>query len=173
MTWKYGGVFVSSSTHLIRELPSTLGPAVVLDLSGNMALLILSKRQPVGDIFKVLTNNSNSVEMSILASRGTKSCMEDLQWVGVAGLKESFGVVVDESVASNSTLLLESACFKVLDENCIFCDEIHWEFSLNNGNSNGYPMPQQEGHSQLQDSHGTLMNRYPDEYLSVKNYIDK
>jgi hypothetical protein len=99
-----------------------------------MALLILSKRQPVGDIFKVLTNNSNSVEMSILASRDTKSCMEDLQWVGAASLKESFGVVVDESVASNSTLLLESACFKVLDENCIFSDEIHWEFSLMNNN---------------------------------------
>ena len=151
VTWKYGGVFVSSSTHLIRELPSTLGPAVVLDSSVNMALLILSKRQPVGDIFKVLMNNGNSVEMSILASNDTKSCMEDLQWVGIGGLKEGFGVVVDESVASNSTLLLESACFKVLNEYCIFCDEIHWEFSLNNGNnSNDSPTPQQEGHVMIQ-----------------------
>jgi len=29
-----------------------------------------------------------------------------------------------------------------------------------------------EGHSQMQISHGTSMNRYPDEYLFVKNYVD-
>ena len=147
VTWKYGGVFVSSGTHLIRELPSTLGPAVVLDSSENVALLILSERQPVGDIFKLLMNNGDSVEMSILSNSDTKSCMEDPQWVGVGGLKEGYGVVVDESVASNSTLLLESVCFKVLDECCIFCDEIYWEFSLDNGNGKESPKQQQDGTS--------------------------
>lgn len=147
VTWKYGGVFVSPGTHLTKELPLTLGPGVVKDSSGEIALLILAKKQPMGGIIKGLIEDGDSssaekesfLKMNILPASNTKSCMEDPQWVEVVGMDDSFGVVVDQSAASNSTLLLNSPCFNLLQETCIFCDEINWEFSL--GNSLTYLEP--------------------------------
>ena len=142
---KYGGVFLSKSTFLRSELAVNLESGYSVDNNGNIAMMI--SEQDSIDVLKSPSSSSkvlrlkaipqaqdqdktitkiNEWGIAILSSDDSRSCMEDLSWE-----LEPSGVVavtVDHSSLAEHVIHIDSECYRLVEEKCIYCDEIHWEF---------------------------------------------
>jgi hypothetical protein len=114
---KDGGVYVSKHTHITEAIPKHISSGVVMDQLGEVVMIISEQWgfESVDDFPKL--------HATVLGASETKRCMEDPSW----NVPKSLTLVVDSS-AKDYTLVLNSPCFQQMDEVCIFCDDVNWEF---------------------------------------------
>ena len=135
--WKYGGVYVSKNTMVVKELPLPLEHGVVMEEeSGDPALIHLPKHSTDAHSFLMgilLKNEADQIKdwrIPVLSEEDTQKCIKDEVW--------SMDIANDDSVVavslhpttfvSAASIKYKSVCYHVVEEFCIFCDEIHWDF---------------------------------------------
>ena len=140
LLWKYGGVYVSKNTMIVKELPLPLENGVVMEegyspLSGMPAMVYLKKHSSDAYSFLNGYKDEHKVKdwsLSVLTEEETHKCIEDEIWK-LDDMKSIDTNVVAVSLhpitfASTTSIKYKSACFEVVEELCIFCDEMHWDF---------------------------------------------
>lgn len=138
LLWKFGGVYLSKNTMVVKEIPLSLEDGVFIgEHSGNPAMAHLRKHSSVvfGFFEEVdVKNDQQSVwTLPVLSMEETHKCIKDESWTlesSNSTIKSNVLAVslYPDTLASTSLIKIKSACFKIVEEPCIFCDEIHWDF---------------------------------------------
>ena len=134
LLWKYGGgIYVSKNTMVYKEIPMSLRHGMVLEEDGAAAMMYFDKYSV--DIFAMTLRNqeqekdpSLSWKFPVLSKNDTLKCVEEEAWA-LEGLDTSLAVSLHPSTyADLGVIKIDSVCYKVVEEPCIYLDEIHWEF---------------------------------------------
>jgi len=135
---KYGGLYLSKHTLLLKKIPAILEEGVVLQENGNPALAYFERGS------KVIVNSLNSIKSRtvsatsdnlswscpVLSDVDTKKCSEDTAWSLQDDAEEKIAVSLHpSSFASTETIKINTDCYRFVEELCIFCDEIHWDYN--------------------------------------------
>jgi hypothetical protein len=139
LLWKYGGVYISKNTMVVNEIPLSLGDGVFIrEHSGNPAMMHVKRHSSEAfALFKGTVEEKekqNVWTLPVLSMEETSKCIEDEAWA-----LDSLNSTILSSNAlaislhpdifeSTNSIKFKSACFKIVEETCIFCDEIHWDF---------------------------------------------
>ena len=153
LLWKYGGVYVSKNTMIVKEIPLSLEDGIIMaEDSGNPAMAHLKKHS--SEVFAFFKEIEMDVDVDeetekqvvvVLSMEETHKCMEDESWAldslnssssiatststSTGSTRDALAVSLDpDTFASTRSIKFDSACFKIVEEPCIFCDEIHWDF---------------------------------------------
>jgi len=133
LLWKYGGgVYVSKNTMVYKEIPMSLRHGMVLEEDGAAAMMYFDKYSV--DKFAMTLRNEEATDPSlswkfpVLSKNDTLKCVEEEAWA-LEGLDGSLAVSLHPSTyASVDVIKIDSVCYKVVEEPCVYLDEIHWEF---------------------------------------------
>lgn len=114
---KYGGVFVSKNTFLLKGLSKTLGSSITLDADNQVAFATLRQTSDPSGARSLST-------ILMLSDEDTKKCFNDDSWKH--SWDDANAVYFNPvALASMNATLLDSDCYKLLEEKCIYCDEVH------------------------------------------------
>jgi len=136
--WKYGGVYVSKNTMIVKELPITLENGVIMEEESGMPAMVYLKKHS-SDAYSYLKGYDDEQKykvkdwsLPVLTEEETHKCIEDEGWK-LGGMNSNDTGVVAVSLhpitfASTTSMKYKSACFEMVEELCIYCDEAHWDF---------------------------------------------
>eukprot|EP00588_Corethron_pennatum_P022926 CAMPEP_0194316718 /NCGR_PEP_ID=MMETSP0171-20130528/13498_1 /TAXON_ID=218684 /ORGANISM="Corethron pennatum, Strain L29A3" /LENGTH=1056 /DNA_ID=CAMNT_0039073061 /DNA_START=483 /DNA_END=3650 /DNA_ORIENTATION=- len=126
LLWKYGGVFVSKNTLITKEIHDDTEEGLVLEEDGSLALANFNKgSKNIVDHLKLVWLHKPSWNVTVLAEGDTVKCAEDVTWT-LEELDSNLAVSLHPSGFSSINILIDTTCYKVVEEICIFCDELHW-----------------------------------------------
>jgi hypothetical protein len=143
VVWKYGGVFVSKNTFLQQEISRSVEAGITMESDGSVGMVIVAKHSSKAleflksqnallssDAHAIADMKAPSWRVPVLSESETVQCFEDLSWALAASSQEtSLAVSLHPSVFSSDRVVkLDSECYKLMEVNCIYCDEIHWEY---------------------------------------------
>ena len=127
LLYKYGGVFLSKSTFLTGELLLKLDEGYTLNDDGSVAFMISKKEST-----RVLETRGGGKDWttSILTSAETRLCMEDTSWKipSTDEKKHNIAITFSEQSLKEFTIRIDTACYDTIEKNCIYCDDLHWEY---------------------------------------------
>mmetsp|Transcript_22592 Transcript_22592/g.26186 ORF Transcript_22592/g.26186 Transcript_22592/m.26186 type:complete len:833 (-) Transcript_22592:200-2698(-) len=133
----YGGVYVSKSTLVAKEISKDVEEGMVVDTNGRPAIAIFNKDSD--GVLKLLQDinqklPSPSWSFPVLSNSETFNCASDINWEltavdeGVSN-DDRLAVTLDEvSYTSLRFIKMDTECFRIVEESCIYCDELHWEY---------------------------------------------
>ena len=135
---KYGGVYVSNDTFLLKSIPSDLDEGLVLQENGQPSLAFFDRdsKDILGSLQSIRSNGlpkgNDRLSWSVpaLSDVDTIKCMENADWLLPDDSRETIAVSLHPStLASGKTIKIDTECYRFVEKLCIFCDEIHWEFN--------------------------------------------
>ena len=129
--FKYGGVYLSKNTLLANEISANLEEGLVLDGDGNPAMAFYHQNSSNERAMKVLHGTPPSWSFPVLSSVETDKCANDPNWKLGEGFESSSSLAVSldaSSYASFGAIKIDAECYKVVEEPCIYCDDLHWEY---------------------------------------------
>mmetsp|Transcript_33613 Transcript_33613/g.49393 ORF Transcript_33613/g.49393 Transcript_33613/m.49393 type:complete len:1148 (-) Transcript_33613:125-3568(-) len=123
-----GGVYLSKNTIVYKEIPMILGHGMVLEEDGAAAMMYFDEHSIDKFAMNLRNEEATSWKVPVLSRNDTLKCVEDKAWA-LEGLDDSLAVSLHPSTyASVNVIKIDSVCYKVIEEPCIYLDEIHWEF---------------------------------------------
>lgn len=134
LLWDHGGIYLSRNTMILKEIPLTLENGVVMEEDATTpAMAYMKKNSPYADTFltqKKRRLNEKSLDIPVLSNEETSKCIGDESWMlDRFDMEEALAISLHPlTFAASSSIKFDSLCFKVVEEPCIYCDEVHWEF---------------------------------------------
>merc|ERR1712150_22743 len=136
---KMGGVYLSKETLVLKAIAADIEEGVVLKENGDIAMAYHGRESK--DVLNSLTYMTKSRSMAensgnptwsfpVLSNLDTLKCIEDVKWGLGNDISDNIAVSLHpSSYASIKTIKIDTECYKIVEELCIFCDEIHWDFN--------------------------------------------
>lgn len=125
--FRYGGVYVSKNTLLIKEMSLDLDEGVVLEDNRSPAMALYRKDSNRAGL-TLFDGYLPSWSFPVLSSENTLKCANDPNWK-LEGLDSSLAISLDASAyATFDAIKINAECYRVVEESCIYCDELHWEY---------------------------------------------
>jgi len=173
---RFGGVFLSKSTFIRGSLPIALNEGYSLDEHGDVAMMIGKKG------LTVMETTSKWIS-TYLTSAETQQCMLDPTWLMKS--TDAIAVTLHRAAFQEHEIIMDSQCYNLIEKDCIYNNDLHWKYGPASSSmplhqtTEGTAAQQQNrterqkkaGQSQIQLSHTSAMNRYPDEYSAVQTYF--
>jgi len=134
---KYGGLYVSNDTFLLKTIPADLEEGLVLQENGKPSIAFFDRdsKDALGSLKSIRSsgllkaNDRLSWSVPALSDVDTLKCMEDTEWSLPDDSKETIAVSLHpSSLASSKTIKIDTECYRFVEKLCIFCDEIHWDY---------------------------------------------
>lgn len=134
---KYGGVYVSKNTFLLKTIPADFEEGLVLQENGNPSIAFFDRdsKDVVGSLKSIRSAGLKASyrlgwSVPALSDVETMKCVEDTEWSLPDDWRETIAVSLHpSSFASNKTIKVDTECYRFVEKLCIFCDEIHWDFN--------------------------------------------
>lgn len=138
LLWNHGGVFLSKHTFVTGALTLDLNEGYTLNNDGSVAFMIGKQKSLL--VLQSLLGSSKIESMhfwiqgdgklwnsTVLGSDQTTTCMKEQT---SERNKEGKGVAVtvDSKSLYDQTIRIDTDCYYLIEKNCIFTNELHWEF---------------------------------------------
>jgi len=125
----YGGTFVSKNTLIRKEIPENIEEGVIVGEDGAPTMaFFLKDSQLAKQYLESEVKSKPSWSFSVLSDVNTTKCVQEVEWT-LDGLEEMLAVSLNPlAYASINTIMRDAECFKIIEEPCIFCDELHWDY---------------------------------------------
>eukprot|EP00956_Cyclotella_meneghiniana_P004800 scaffold5919_cov25-Cyclotella_meneghiniana.AAC.2 len=124
LLYKFGGVFVSKGTFVIKALPINLEEGFSIDEHGDVALMIGKKGSTV---MTTKLSMLHKWRTSFLSSVETQRCMLDPTW-NMKTSEVDIAITVDQASLQEYAIKIDTECYDLIEARCIFNDELHWEY---------------------------------------------
>jgi len=137
---KMGGIYLSKETIVLKTISAGIEEGVVLQENGDIAMAFYDRESK--DLLRSLqrmyiaesksmaeTRHNLTWSFPVLSNVDTLKCIEDIKWVLGDDMKDEIAVALHPSYAAINTIKFETECYKIVEQLCIFCDEIHWDFN--------------------------------------------
>lgn len=138
---KMGGIYLSKETIVLKTISAGIEEGVVLQENGDIAMAYYGRESKdlLSSLQRIYIAKSKSIaetrhnltwSFPVLSDVHTLQCIEDIKWGLGDDTKDKIAVGLHPSTyAAINTIKFETECYKIVEQLCIFCDEIHWGFN--------------------------------------------